>query len=283
MAACSGATHETDDPVPPVGPVTKVPEIKLSLSLEAQTRATDTSFESGDNIGLFVSYGSLVSSGNFVSNQQFTYSSGAWSTNPKIYWKDGSTKANFYCYYPYATVSNPLSYSFSVKKDQSTLANYKASDLIWGKSENVTPTESAISISTKHLMSNLVVTLKAGDGYTSSEFSSAAKAVTITGVKTAAAVNLSTGAVTASGTASSITPQPSGGTFKALVIPQTVSTTNLLTVTVGSNTYQLEKAFTFKAGTIHNMEVTVNKLSGGLYVTIENWTIDPTTYVENIK
>ncbi len=286
MASCSGGDQSiSPEPVNPTPkPTPEASEIKLNLSLEAQTRASDTKFDSGDNIGLFVSYGSLASSDNYVTNKQFTYSSGVWSSNPKIYWKDTSTKANLYCYYPYASVSDPLGYTFSVKTDQSTTTNYKASDFIWGKVENVLPTNNAISISMKHMMSNLIITVKAGEGFTSSEFSSAPKSVTINGVKPAASVNLSSGSIVANGTATSITPYPSGSTFKAIIVPQALSGTNLLTVTVGSSTYQINRSFTFKASTIHNMEVTVNKTSGGsLNIQIEDWSIDPTTYKESVK
>ena len=56
-------------------------------------------------------------------------------------------------------------------------------------------------------------------------------------MKTSATVDLSTAAVTATGTASSLTPYKDGGTYRAIVVPQKVEMGNLITVTVDGTDY----------------------------------------------
>ena len=48
----------------------------------------------------------------------------------QIYWKDETTKVDIYGFYPYEAVSG-LIYSISTQADQSTPANYAASDFMW--------------------------------------------------------------------------------------------------------------------------------------------------------
>lgn len=56
----------------------------------------------------------------------------------------------------------------SIKPDQnnsSTAADYEASDLLWGKCTTVATNNASISM--KHCMSQITVTLSAGNGYSS--------------------------------------------------------------------------------------------------------------------
>ena len=110
--------------------------ISISLNVEP-SRANDTAFESGDQLGLYVvnhtnvGAGTLANYNNHIDNMRFTLSSD-WTPDESIYWLDHSTKADFYAYYPYGEVSNVKAYEFSVKNDQSNEANYWASDFLWG-------------------------------------------------------------------------------------------------------------------------------------------------------
>ena len=73
----SSSTEEPDIPAP-----TPTPEVKIPISLNVGmpiTRATDTGYESGDKIGLYVvnyingSASNLKQSGNHVDNMSFTW------------------------------------------------------------------------------------------------------------------------------------------------------------------------------------------------------------------
>ena len=254
--------------------------IRLSVGLE--TKATDTAYEEGDQIGVFVSYSaSLEATGAYVANKKFTYSGGAWASDQDIYWKDKTTSANFYVYAPYTGVSSATALNFNVKSDQSAIANYKASDFLWGKKASVSPTEDVVALSTRHIMSNIIIVLQPGEGFTADEFASATKAVTLGSVKTGADINLGTGEVTAKGDAGSVTPYFGGENWRAVVVPQTVSDqAALVSVVVNGVSYSLARSFTFRSGIQHKMNVAVNKLTNGLTVTIEDWTPDDQEYNE---
>ena len=106
FVSCSkDSVSEIPTPTPP--PSAEINKIPISISTQI-TRATDTNFERDDEVGLYVvnyngsTPGTLVSSGNHVDNMRFTYS-GSWTPDEEIYWKDESTKADFYIYYPYTT------------------------------------------------------------------------------------------------------------------------------------------------------------------------------------
>ena len=77
----------------PATPETDRLPINISTTL---TRATDSAFEAGDKVGIFVvnEPNELAASGNHVDNMGFTYSS-VWTPDTPIYWLDKSTKADF--------------------------------------------------------------------------------------------------------------------------------------------------------------------------------------------
>ena len=245
--------------------------INISTSI---TRATDTAFENGDKVGIFIvnQPNALKASGNYVDNMAFTYS-GKWSSASPIYWKDETTKADFYCYYPYTdNVSSIDAYPFSIKADQSTSANYKASDFLWGKTTGVSPTKEAVGITVSHLMSNVVIKLVAGAGYTESDMKSAS--VTICGLKTNSIINLTTGAVSASGSASDITPIDEGDQRRALVVPQSITNSDIIKVTIGDKVYILNQSVEFKSGKQHTCTLTIECKNQGVNIGINGWETD---------
>ena len=263
--SCSESPISEQNPIPEKWP------INISTSI---TRATDTAFENGDKVGIFIvnQPNALKASGNYVDNMAFTYS-GKWSSASPIYWKDETTKADFYCYYPYAdNVSSIDAYPFSIKADQSTSANYKASDFLWGKTTGVSPTKEAVGITVSHLMSNIVIKLVAGAGYTESDMKSAS--VTICGLKTNSIINLTTGAVSASGSATDITPIDEGDQLRALVVPQSITNSDIIKVTIGDKVYILNQSVEFKSGKQHTCTLTVEGKNQGVNIGINGWETD---------
>lgn len=269
MVSCSDNVTEEK----PVGE--KLP-INISTTL---SRVTDYAFEAGDKVGVFVvnEPNALAASGNHVDNMGFTYS-GKWSPDAEIYWLDKSTKADFYCYYPYAETVNTAAHAFATKADQSVLANYKASEFLWGKTAGAAPTEEAVGITVNHVFSNVLVILKAGNGFTEETFAAATKSVRICNVKTGATIDLSTGIATADGAATSVIPYNEGDYYRALIVPQTVAEGALVQATVDGTIYTLSRGFTFRANTQHKFTVTVNKVSGGVNIGIGGWDVDEEDY-----
>ena len=145
---CCMSCGGSDDPVSPVTPPTPdKPSAKVPISISTNiTRATETAFESGDKVGLFVvnrnadgSQAALLTTGNYVDNMLYTYTN-TWTPATEIYWKDDKTHADFYLYYPYRKqVENVTVMPFSTKANQSAEADYKAGDLLVGSTLNAAP------------------------------------------------------------------------------------------------------------------------------------------------
>lgn len=271
MVSCSENVENT----PTIPETDKLP-INISTTL---TRATDSAYEAGDKVGIFVvnEPNTLVASGNHVDNMGFTYST-TWTPDTPIYWLDKSTKADFYCYYPYAENVSTTAHTFATKANQSQLADYKASEFLWGKTAGIAPTEEAVNITTNHTFSNMVVILKPGDGFTDATLAVATKSVKICGVKTNASINLTTGVATATGNTTEVTPYLENGQYRALIVPQTTAEGALVVITVDGVDYTLSRAMTFKANKQHKFTVTINKVSNGVNVGIGGWETDEEDY-----
>ncbi len=276
--SCSGGQDSPEPNTPPTPPAQEKMKINISPSIAA-TRATDFGFESGDCIGLYVvnysanNPGTLANSGNHVSNMRFSYN-GTWNPDTQITWADKETHADFYVYYPYASVKSVTAHEFSVKADQSSEAAYKASDFMAGKTLNVVPTESAIEIPVSHVMSRATIRIEAGNGFTKESLANAKVSVKINGVKCNATINLATGDVTPSGTATTLIPLLTDNCYKALIVPQAVEEGNLITVTADGRDFNLQKGFTFESGKNHNFTITLSKTSAGVNVNITPWVED---------
>ena len=285
LTACSGGSSELD-PTPKPTPSAKVP---INISTSILSRATDLAFEAGDQIGLFVvnhqadgSAATLQTTGNYIDNTKFTYD-GTWKAATPTYWKDNSTPADFYIYYPYtSSISNIEAMPWTVNADQSTTENYKASELLIGKTTNAAPTESAVKIEAKHVLSQMIINLVAGNGFTEASLAAAKISVKINRLKTQATANLSTGAVTAKGDDTDLIPlKEEGNSYKALIIPQAVGEGNLITVNVDGRDFNLPKSSkfsAFEAGRMHKFTVTLSKTSNGVNVNISKWEDDGIDY-----
>lgn len=289
LCACSsggdGAGDSPGVPNPPTGDKRQPINIGMTVNDRENTRVTDLAFEVGDQIGLFVvnrnadgTAQALKTTGNHVDNMRFTYNA-TWTPDAPIYWLDDKTNADFYIYYPYtATVVDVAAMPFSVNADQSAEAAYKAGDVIIGSRTNVAPTEAAVMINAHHAMSQLLITLVPGNGFTEESLAAAEVSVRVNGVKTNATINLAAATVTAVGDISAVTPLKTGDAYKALIVPQTVDEGNLLTVTVDGKEYNLVRGLTFESGKRYNCTVVLSKTSEGVNVTIGDWDDDGTDY-----
>lgn len=171
---------------------------------------------------------------------------------------------------------------WTVNADQSTTENYKTSELLIGKTTNAVPTENAVKIEAKHVLSLMIIKLVAGNGFTEASLAAAKISVKINRLKTQATANLSTGAVTAKGDDTDIIPlKEEGNSYKAFIIPQAVGEGNLITVNVDGRDFNLPKSSqfsAFKAGKIHPFTVTLSKTSNGVNVNISKWENDGIDY-----
>ena len=262
------------------------PKINLSgeITQVYQTRVNDAGFCDGDEVGIYVvdyngsTAGELLDEGNRGDNVKHTFDEAnfKWNGAYDLYFKDNRTNVDIYGYYPFASPDNVSAYAFEVKKDQSTSAaygkigGYEASDFLWGKTENVAPTDKVIKLGFRHMMASARVTLAEGEGFDDGEWTSLEKAVLLLNTKRESTIDLATGEVTAVGNVPSTgtIPYVNGGDYRAIIVPQTVAAgTPLVSVTVGGTPYYLKKdaAFTYVPSKQHNFTITVNKRAGSGY------------------
>lgn len=263
--------------------------LPIEISVGQLTKANDSQFDADDKVGIYVvnntnnEQGALGVSGNHVDNMCFTYGGNYWTPDETIYWKDRGTPADFYAYYPYSTsVSTIAAHPYNVRADQSQEEDFWASDFLWGKSANVTPTVSPVPITVKHVFSRILIDVVPGEGYIDESWAAAKVSVKVVGVKTSSTVDLSSGVAVADGESGEIIPlmKSASGTavsYMAMMVPQTVAdNSKLIVVTVDGTDYVYRKGFTFKANTQHKFSIAVNKNDCRVNVTIGEWEIDDT-------
>ena len=285
--------------------------IRLTGDIEqvCVTRVNDSGFTDGDVMGVYVvdyqgtTPGTLHTTGNRADNVRHTFDEAGyrWESAYDIYWKDQHTPIDVYGYYPFGEPADVNAYAFSVQPDQNkaaqggSLGGYEASDLLWGKAENVAPTERVIRLPMRHRMSSPRVMLEEGEGFAEGEWAKLEKAVLVLNTRTQATVNLADGSVTAVGevSAKGIIPLAHDGQWRAIVVPQTIEAgTPLLSITVGTTPYTFKKdeAMTYVSGKMHNFTIRVNKKTpSGDYEfvlageSITAWEADPVSHDATAK
>ena len=304
-AMLTGCLSEPDfEPVTVEGGI----EIQLEGSiLQEATKVNADGFEDGDALGLYaVNYtdgnqtaGTLLTEGNQADHVKYVFNESAWQWTPvrPVYYKDANTNVDLYVFYPHAEPDDVNAWNFEVQKDQSSaetqsaLGGYEASDFLWGKAENVTPTEAKVKVKLAHKMAGAEVILQEGDGFGEGEYESLEKYVLATGTTRKAAINMSTGSVTPIGGAQStgivMCPQVDGS-FRAIVVPQTVGAgTQLFSITLGGVAYTFKKDsdFTYESGKVSTFTIKVSrKVPSGEYeleladVSISPWKEDINTH-----
>ena len=279
FSACSEIDDPITDPPFPPEPEGRM-EISVNLKHMVESKITDSDYENGDEVGLYVvnysgsNPGDLLLNGNYIDNEKLTYNN-EWTPSEILYWDSQTTKSDFYCYYPYiATISSIDNYPFTINLNQATNESYYASDFLWGDKKNVAPTNEPVVITMKHVMSNILVYLKPGEGYSETEFATLTKTLTICNTKPTSTINLSTGVATAIGEVSDIIPKSESGYYRALVVPQILNDVKLIKVNIGDDIFYLTNSITFEANTKHSCTITVNKKGEGIDIGIGDWEND---------
>lgn len=272
--------------------------IQLSSDIDqlAVTRVNDNGFCNGDVMGVYiVDYegnkpGTLKVNGNRGDNVRHTFDEPnyKWNSAYDLFWKDKHTHIDVYGYYPFANPESIEDYQFEVQKDQSKatengeMGGYEASDFLWGKVSDVTPTTSVIRLPMAHRMSNARVTLIQGSGFAEGEWANLEKIVLTANVARKASINLSTGDIKTAGAVENTMTIPSRtkDEWRTIVVPQTVAAgTTLFSITIGGVPYKFTKneAFTYVSGKMMNFGIKVDKQTGsGAYkLTLVSESITP--------
>lgn len=238
-----------------------------SIANASTTRAAvavqSTAFDTGESINIECTPtgGSTTSSGVYTTSaasgnvNDLTYSSGTI-----IKWPPTGT-VDMKAFYPSTVTSGTT--SFTVQTDQTTDANYKASDLMYatpitGQSQ----TTSAVGFTFKHALTKIVVKLTKGSNLPQDDFNSCT--VTLS-ANTTAAIN--SGVAGTANTAGNITmgtgvSSSTAATFSlaAIIVPQTIASgQNFINIKIGNDTgyLQLNSNVTFDPGKVYTYELTV--------------------------
>lgn len=276
---------------------------------QIQTKVNAAGFVDKDALGLFaVNYseentvaGTLADNGNQADNVKYVFDEAAnkWTPTKKVYYKDVNTNVDLYLYYPHqSSVTEVNAANFEVQKDQSSaatassLSGYEASDFLWGKAVNITPSENKVAVQLSHKMAAVNVVLVEKEGFAEGEFASLEKGIILTNTTRKAKINFATGEVSALGNAQQdgivMCPQSSGA-FRAVVVPQTVEAgEKLFAITIDGVSYGFRNSaasVTYAAG--KQTDVTINikkKTPAGEYeltlgdIKIADWTEDRNTH-----
>jgi len=220
----------------------------------SQTRVTDTDFEEGDRIGLYVADANkqMDIGGNLVNNEVLKY--------------DGTF--NVYAYYP--RIYNVVSLDeqpFSVALHQNTsmtsvsLGGYEASDLLYASKKNVTASDSPVTLYFRHIMSKLRIRLIKGKDF-EGDLPTYVD-VYVHSTITSATVNLREGVVTCNprgARQSIIAHQDDETTYSAIIVPQDISTRMpFLEVEINGVSYFYESRFRYKPGVEHLVNLILSK------------------------
>lgn len=244
--------------------------IRFVMQYPSATRATETSFEQGDKIGLFLTEytgetpAPLQISGNWANNVAATLEGTEWVTAKKIFWSDNRMDA--YGYYPYMSLTSVDEQPFSIALDQSTertgdqLGGYEASDFLWAKTECVDQSTETVTLQFSHRCSKLVIQLVKGPSYEGELPDSAT--VYIHNVVPTATIDLATGAVTKDifGEVATVKARKvNNATYEAIMIPQRIESRRpFIEIVVNNISYLLEDTFQFKAGMQHTLSLVIN-------------------------
>lgn len=264
FTACS--QNEAEDIVP----INKSNVISLTSSMETmrgaselQTNALNTSVK----VGAFgVSGSATITNGN--NNEYTVGTNGALTATNEMAWPSNtSAKVNIYAYAPYqSNWAYNSANAFAVNTDQSSDANYLASDLLYAKATDQSQTTDAIALNFTHQLSRINVTIKKGEDASTVTLNGAK--VYITNTYTATTLNPSTGALAETpSTAADILigtlsaePTATGTTLYGITIPQAIAAaTKLVKVTTSDKVYvaKLGSATTLESGKSYNFTATV--------------------------
>lgn len=315
LTTTAAITACNDDENPGTVDLSKPIDVNLSIGQSGiGTRATvsdgngTSSFETGDKISLTAvtktgtgddAVAIDAADATYRSSLTYNYNSSPL-TDGTFYWQNIQDKHCFYAYYPAqanfpkqangnytytCTVTLPTS---SSNIDYSTLAKLNEGNFMYGKADSKA-TNSGVSLSLSHCMSQITFSVQKGNGYAPGEAMPTIEKAEIlnkNGLYTTGTFNLSAGTVTASesGVNTGIEvitpyrPTATATTWYAIVFPgqgfANGSKFVRFTASGGTTyTYELGAALTCEANYSYNYELSLNRKSVSLSgFTIAQWT-----------
>ncbi len=263
MASCDGSITDPDN-------ISLSGKTEMTFSFihpSQQSRATETSFESGDIAGIFVAEATtpLEIAGNIVNNEALTFSGSAWNSGRKLYWDDG--QFDIYAYYPYCSnVSSTSDLPFDLALDQnaatpSGIDGYEASDFLFASARAMTASAEPVNMQFSHIMSKISVRLIKGDDFDGEIPDNAT--VYIHNTVTRAGIDLAAGVATKDPRASRqtiVARRNSTTDYSAIIVPQRLENrVPLIEVVMNGVSFLYESKFVFKPGIHHIINLVIDK------------------------
>lgn len=257
-------------------------QLRLSTQNTLMTRGLQsdqlTQFAANEVLDIFINE-SGGSGTTYTQPLGFTADgSGNLTPASPVFWPESGNGVTLYGVYPsgLATTADETGISFTVNADQSTDANFRASDLMTGTpaANPVARTSAVIPLTFTHLLTKVDINLTPGAGFTAPDL--AAADVFIMSTKPTTTFDVQSTTVTAaSGTAAPIKAF-TGTAGSAIIVPaQTLAAaTPFIKVTVGGGdyVYNLASATTFAAQTVYTYNITVSKSGLTVSSAITPWT-----------
>lgn len=252
----------------------------ITFTSSVMSRATDTSFEAEDAIGV-----SMYTESGFVGNAtnvQYTTADGTafTSTNPMTWGAAGSAKTvDFKGVYPYkAEAVADGKYSFTLATDDG--ASLSDNDVMYSSMTDVAVGAKNVNLTFKHKLVKVVMQV-----YDQNKNLLSGAKVKINNQQTSGTLNLADGTVTSTGAANATlnfasNSDVSGG-YQTIVMPSAPTQGRVITITYNNVDYPCPvDMYAFDSGSKMIFSVTLNPESGtasqGTIVnataTVENWT-----------
>lgn len=286
LAACNNEEFTpADDPNTPM-------EIRMSSGIDMQTRAggvPDTQIAAGQQVGVFINdagNGDVVSANlKYDANGSggLTLASDAEQETP--YYPATGNDVKMVAYHPYnagATLEGD-GYAFAVSTDQSSNANYYASDLLYSESNEYARQKTAHNIAFKHKLSKVECTLTSGSG--SPDLTNAT--VSIVNAKTNITFKPADGTLSDAQPATTadikLNSAIASGSYIGIIPPQTYSKGSQflkveLSATAGGGTFYYtipnassDEDLILAEGKVYKYEIQVNRTGLAVTSTIEDW------------
>ena len=249
------------------------------------TRATDTAFEVGDQVSIYLFKGDGLSGIQswqpWITNAKYTKTDSGFTSNQTYYWYEGQEEGIAIGLYPYSESNTTEALcadgvEFCVKSDQSTHAGYTASDLMTAYKPQLTPTAEKVTLEFDHLLSKLVIDV---DNQTAAEI----KEVYIDGVQGKINYSFASGVVVTGGEgtlkAGKLAAATEGYTDTyVLVIPPQQASPKLVVTTTNNKqyTYNASDAIDFNMGKVRHLIVTItdSSISTEFDAIVNDWSAD---------
>lgn len=259
LAACSNDSDVFNTP--------DYADTPIGLNVNVGPMATRAGYEQGalteGSFGLYLTTEGTNSDERYnCTNREVKYDNGWTIQGGQLLWKSNDATVTYYAYLPYTgIVGDAASYAFTVKTDQSTEDNVKASDLLCTGQQTATP-GTALDINFKHALSKLNVTLTKGseldEGVTF-------KSVKLSNCATKIVVNLLEGTfgnTTNSGQTITLYATTENKQYECILVPQTFAQSLKVEITDNNGkvyTFTSNKDLTFASGEEYTLNLTVGR------------------------